>query len=538
MKKIESFFITAALFAVIIVTGTAIWHINPQTQSSESYDYPANKYGAFLAGQHAIYVNDFEKASEFSKKLKDRDLPIIQNTVVISDFLNGKMPDNVSTINKDSSAAPQLIYDAYLITQNDWKTIYKRHKNDESALAAPLRIWSGIANGKIDETFAFIKKLRTTESWKSFVRGQIYAETGKITEATKQFAKVSPDFMNINDYMYMIAFYNHNNMSEEATKLQKDFTERPGGMYMLDTKISPNWVDYSGYNNELSFNFVQSVSHTQILMYSDLSLLMLRFAEVIRTDSNANKDALNYYLGQYFFNNGGNYDKLFKSIGKNSPFYSFACMKIVEKTGKISDLQGAVRANPLFVPAITKLIAKNVQQGDKREALRVVNRALENKKLSEKGRAFFLKARASIYLTFDDIDSAQNDIQTASHILPMDADILAIQSKIWAIQKKELTTAYQYSIALVTKNPTQIESWDVLGMVVWAKEGASAALEIFEKVGQVAENCSSLFEHLGDLQLEMGNKNLARDAYLRAIDLSSDGLVSVPKLEKKIRMLK
>lgn len=538
MSKIENLFTGIGLFAAIIVTGSAIWYsYHPNTQT-DLQEYPANKYGAFLASQHAIYINDFEKAAEFSKDMSDKDIPIVRNTVVLADFLNGKIPENADLLEKENGSASQLIYDAYLIQKNDWTTVYKRHKGDESALAAPLRIWSGVAVGKVDETFKFIEKLRTTDSWKSFVRGQIYAEIGQTENAVKQFSKVSADFININDYMYMAAFYNHNKMTDAADKLRKEFTERPGGMYMLDTKISTDWADYSGYNNALSFDFVQNVSHTQIMMYSDLSLLMLRFADIIRSDKNLNKDALNYYLGQYFFNNNGNYEKFFRSISQTSPFYSFAIMKIAEKTGKMTDLENAVRANPLFVPAITKLIAKNIQQGDKRGALKIINRALKNTNLSEKGRAFFLKTRASIYLTFNDIEAAQNDVREAAYLLPMDADILAIQSKIWAIQRKELDTAYEYAIALVTKNPAQIESWDVLGMVVRAKEGPIAALELIEKVGQVAESCSSLFEHLGDLHAELGHITLAKEAYLRAMDLSSDGLTIAPELEKKIRMLK
>ena len=38
--------------------------------------------------------------------------------------------------------------------------------------------------------------------------------------------------------------------------------------------------------------------------------------------------------------------------------------------------------------------------------------------------------------------------------------------------------------------------------------------------------------------MRAGNNELARDAYMRAIDLSNDGLVVVPKIQGKIRKLK
>lgn len=538
MRKIENLFTGIGLFAIIIATGVVIWNSYPNKSSSESYNFPTNKYGAFLASQHAIYINDFEKAAEFSKELSDTDTPIIRNTIILSDFLNGKIPETAGMLGDETGSAAQLIYDAYLVQKNDWESVYKRHKNDESALASPLRIWSGVAIGKSDEIIKFINSLNTTNSWKIFIKGQIYAETGRTELAAKQFAKVPVDFMNINDYLYITAFYNHNNMRDAAADLERSFTERPGGIYMLNMKISPDWANYSGFHNAMAFNLIQSVSHTQLMMYSDLSLLMLRFAQVVQDGKNSDKDAINYYLGQYFLNNGGNYEIYLNKIAKNSPFYPFAMMKMAEKTGKTSELEKAINSNPLFIPAIVKLVAKNIQIGNENTALKVINRALKNENLTDTGRAFFLKTRAHVYLMFNDVESAQNDIHDAAKILPMDAGILAIQSKIWAIQKRELNTAYEYSIALVSKNPTDIESWDVLGMVVYAKEGPSAALEVIEKVAQVSDSCSSLFEHLGDLYAKLGNKELARDSYLHAIDLSDDGLSVIPQLKNKIRDLK
>ena len=45
----------------------------------------------------------------------------------------------------------------------------------------------------------------------------------------------------------------------------------------------------------------------------------------------------------------------------------------------------------------------------------------------------------------------------------------------------------------------------------------------------------SLFEHLGDMYVEANDIKLARDAYLRAIELSDDGLSVKPVLEKKLK---
>jgi len=538
MKKIENLFIGISLLTVLTVTAGALWYFDLTASSQSDVKFPETKYGAFLAGQHAIYVNDFDSAAEFSKNLTDKDLPVVSNIINLSDFLSGKLPENIDSLKNETSTTSQFMYDAHLLKNNDWAAVYARHKKDDSALVAPLRIWSGVATGKTTEVLKFVDDLKTHDSWKDFVRGQIYAETGNIESATKHFTKVSIDFMNLSDYLYMMAFFRSHGKHDIAETLRLQFTARPGGLFMLNNDNLPKWEDYSGFHGALVFSMVQNVSHTQIMMFSDLSVLMLRFSEIINDNSAVQKDAINYYLGQYFFNTGGDCEKYFKAVPQSSPFYSFSLMKIAEKTGKNAILERAISNNPLFVPAIAKLVANHVQNGEQRKALKVVNRALDSTDLTGIGRAFFLKTRAQIYLTFGNMDKAQTDIRAAANILPMDAGVLSMQSKIWIAQKRELDVAYEYATALIRKSPTDIEAWDILGMAVWAKEGPNAALELLERVGQVSNTCSVLFEHLGDLYIELGDKKLARDAYQRAISLSGDGLTIVPKLEKKLRKIR
>ena len=110
------------------------------------------------------------------------------------------------------------------------------------------------------------------------MRGQIYAETGDIAKAAADFSKVDSGFMNINDYLYIMSFYRQNNMTELADVLRDSFTGQPGGMFMVDFDDIPDWSNYSGIKNALAFSLIQNVSHTQVMMYSDLAVLLLRFA--------------------------------------------------------------------------------------------------------------------------------------------------------------------------------------------------------------------------------------------------------------------
>ena len=538
MKKIESLFVTISLFAAIAITSGAIWNTTHKMGQGEKYEFPTTKYGAFLATQHAIYVNDFDTANDLTQNLRDIQYPIVQNTIYISDFLSGRMPFDAHLLKNEKGMPAQLVYDAYLIQNDMWKELHNRHKTDESALAAPLRIWSAIANDWRTNTFKFIDRLPTNASWKSFVRGQIYAELGDTDTAAENFAAVSPDFMNINDYLYIMSFYTHHDMADAAAQLRDDFTARPGGMFMRGYDNIPDWSVYAGYKNQLAFSLVQNVSHTQIMMYSDLAMLLLRFAQITAPEFAETNAVVDYYLGNYFWNNSGDYGAHFARISPDSPFYLFGVLRNVEKNGNIDELQDALREYPLFVPAVNKLVGYHIQHGNKRAALRVINRAIKDKNLNDAGRAFFTKGRAQINFAFGDMDAAQQDLRDASEILVMDAEIISLQAKIWAAQNRELDNAYDYAMMLVQQNPTDILAWDTLGVVVAQREGVDAALEVLERVGEVSETCSSLFEHLGDIYAITGDVEKAIESYMRAIDLSDDGLTVIPVIERKIRKIK
>ena len=534
MKKTGSLFIGVAIIVALVIVCVEFFNT---TKTVDSDGALKTKYGDFLAAQHAIYNNDFDAAAKYAESLDGNDGDVVQNVKIMADFLSGRLPENVSGLDKDVGTPSRLVYDAYLVEQGAWDKLYTRHKKDSSALIAPFRIMSSVAINHRTEAINFVNSLQTNDSWKAFVRGQIYAESGNVEKASAEFAKVTVEFMNINDYLYLMSFYRHNDLSELADSLRKDFTSRPGGMFMLDYDDIPDWSVFSGYKNALAFSLVQNVSHTSVMMFSDLSILLLRFAQII-TPENENSDAINYYIGQFFFNNNGDYAKYFAKIKPTSPFYLFAVLRDCETSGDMDKLERVLRVRPLFVPAINKLVAYYVVRGDKGSALKILRRAMDNDNLSDTSHAFLLKSRAHVYFVFGDLNRAQSDIHAAAEILTLDPDILSLQSRIWAAQNRELETAYEYAMSLVQHDPSDVCAWDVLGRVVAMREGDEAALELIERVGEVAKECSSLFDFLGDLYKSVGNDKLALDAYMRAIDLSEDGLIVKSNVEKKVRKLK
>ncbi len=538
MRKIERFFTLGASLVAICVTCAFLYNNANKNTNKETYTFPDSRFGAFLAAQHAIYINDFDNANRFAHHLTDENIPIVQNTIFLSDFLNGRMPIDVNLLKNEKSMPAHLMYDAYLVKNNDWKTLHNRHKKDDFALSAPLRIWSAIANDWRTNTFKFIDDLPTNNAWKNFVRGQIYAEQGDTEQAAKYFDDVDITFVNINDYLYLMSFYTYHEMPDKAEQLKQKFTNTPGGAFMQGNDNIPEWTLYSGYTNQMAFSIMQTVSHTKAMMYSDLGLLLLRFVHITAPKLAATNNALDYYLGLFFHNNIGDYKKHFLKVKKDSPFYPFAMFKIADKNNNIEILEDLLKEHPLFIPAINKTVALHIKTGNKHAALRIVNRALKDENLTEEGRAFILKSKANIYFVFGDFKKSQESLHAAAEQLLMDSDIMLLQAKLWAAQNRELDNAYDYAMSLVTKNPSDILAWDALGRVVAVREDNIAALDLLERVGEVSTTCSALFEQLGDLYCTINEKDKAISAYEHAIDLSDDGMVIVPNIERKIRKLK
>ena len=107
MKKAENLFIGIILITSIVLLLYFALH-NSNTQDREIV---ANKYGSFLAAQHAVYVNDFAAASNFVTDLSDIDYVNVKNLRTLSKFLEGDLPENVSELKDEKSASAKIIYE-------------------------------------------------------------------------------------------------------------------------------------------------------------------------------------------------------------------------------------------------------------------------------------------------------------------------------------------------------------------------------------------------------------------------------------------
>ena len=538
MKGIKSFYSGPFLLTVVVfcslLLGQKMFDVNLHNQG-QGGTVATSDYGAFLATQHALYINDFEAASKMMSEVKS-DNKSVKQIKNLAEFFGGKMPQNAESFKDSKDVVERLIYDAFLIQKDDWKSVYARHNKDVSALAAPIRIFSGIKTKNPKDTAKFIDSMHADDNWKSFVRGQIAVLNNDIDTAAKEFAKVHPDFMNVNDYLYLMSFYKKNGMTEDMDILRNDFLAKVGSMYILNYDEIPDWSNFDGYKNNLVFSLIQTVSHTQIMIYTDLSLMFLRFAQII--SDGANQDSINYYLGQYYYHNSGDYETCFNKISKTSPLYIFGQLRIAERNNDIKAIEKIVRKNPLFVPGVQIIGRDSVRNGDKSLALSVINKGLRQKGLSVQGKLFFLKQRVYVYIMFGDAKRAQRDLDAIEDIdFKITPDIMLLQSRVWAMQNKNLDKAYDYAMALIKMNTSDASAWDLLSLVVDKKEGTDNALEILERVGEVTPS-SAVYEHLGDFYKKKGDKERAKKSYLRALDLSNDYLIVVPNVQKKIRKLR
>ena len=538
MKDRKSFFRGAFLFVLVIfclcIMGQKVFENRPVSQGQGDI-IEQNDFGAFLAAQHALYVNDFDNAYKMMESIKT-DNDSIKQSKNMSSFFSGKMPEDAKNLKNSKDFVDTLIYDAFLIQQDDWKSVYERHKKDESLLSAPLRIFSALKQDRITETKKFVNSVKTNDYWKAFVLGKIAVLNNDVETAAKEFAKVHPDFMNINDYLYLMSFYQKNGMIEDMEILREDFMAKPGGAHVLNYPEIPDWSNFEGYKNNLIFSIIQTVSHTQVMIYTDLSLLFLRFAQTVAND--ANMDVINYYLGQYYSYNSGDYKTCFNSIRKASPFYLFGQLRIAEKENDAKTIRKIAYDNPLFVPAQQIAVRDSVIKADKAGAIRLINRSLRHKNLPDNGRVYFLKQRAYIYLLFNDAARTQKDLNAIEDIDPkLSSDVLLLQARTWYMQNKNLDKAYDYAMTLIKHDVSDVLAWDLLAQIVAKKEGINNALDIIERIVASGTNVSVVYEHLGDLYMENNDKEKALRAYKQAIDLSDDAFIVIPFIEKKIRKL-
>ena len=84
---------------------------------------------------------------------------------------------------------------------------------------------------------------------------------------------------------------------------------------------------------------------------------------------------------------------------------------------RLPAIRNAIKAQPLFIPAVTQLVSWQTQRGDKAKALQTIDTSLKNSDISTNAKAYLYKMRAETNFIFGDIDAAQKDLSSATILL-------------------------------------------------------------------------------------------------------------------------
>ena len=117
MKEIKKFytgvFFVAALIFCAVLIGQKIADFKSRNSGQGDIVFDSD-FGNFLAAQHALSVNDFNRAAQMASMVKAEN-KTVADTQNLADFFNGKLPKNADKFKDSKDLVHGLIYDAFLI---------------------------------------------------------------------------------------------------------------------------------------------------------------------------------------------------------------------------------------------------------------------------------------------------------------------------------------------------------------------------------------------------------------------------------------
>ncbi|MDR0319783.1 MAG: tetratricopeptide repeat protein [Rickettsiales bacterium] len=499
----------------------------------KSEERKGKEFGEFMAGLHAIQISDFAGMKRFSEAMSDSNSKLVRETVMRAAFMSGGDLVGGHPGTGEATLVKLSIDFALAAKENRWKDAWKIVRAKDIFLLAPARIVAAVAAGQPEFAHKIADSNKAFPDLVNFYHGFAHAVQGQPKSAKKYFDLMSDDFLNLNDFLFIRAFYLHHKMDEAAAALTERFAANPRGSFIADIADLPDWSNYDTYQKQVRFGLVSVVAHNPFMVGTGWGLVALRTAEAVALGEA--DDALNYYLGMNFAGTGHG-DFFFDRISEASPFRPFV---MAQGGASARVLEKLVKKYPSFTPAVGRLALLRIADGDLRGALKTIDRALDHAKdASPSTTVYLLKIRAHINLLAGELFEAENDLNEASLLMPKDHGLIADKARVWAAQGRALDQAYDLMVSLIKENPGVSDYWDAIGVVLNARgEGAEAA-KIFERVQRIEPDVSSYAEHAGDAYSAIGEVRRAKDAYRRALDLKADGQINAREVRKKMNRLK
>jgi tetratricopeptide (TPR) repeat protein len=146
----------------------------------------------------------------------------------------------------------------------------------------------------------------------------------------------------------------------------------------------------------------------------------------------------------------------------------------------------------------------------------------------------------SLYFQLGAMHERNKDYETADKYFrkclerdPNFAEALNYLGYMWAEQGKKLDEAYELIDKAVKLEPENAAFLDSMAWVLYQQGKAKEALPWMEKALKlVTEPDATLYDHLGDIYLKLGDKAKARDAWRKSLEIEK-----LPEVQKKLDAL-
>ncbi|MBI3882003.1 MAG: tetratricopeptide repeat protein [Verrucomicrobia bacterium] len=139
----------------------------------------------------------------------------------------------------------------------------------------------------------------------------------------------------------------------------------------------------------------------------------------------------------------------------------------------------------------------------------------------------------SVHERNQDLVTAEKYFRQCLDLEPDYAEALNYLGYMWAEHHTNLDEAHKLIARAVKQEPDNAAFLDSLGWVLFVKGRAKDALPLIEKAVKLnKEPDATLYEHLGDIQLKLGQKEKARAAWQKSL-----GIEKNPAVQKKLDAL-
>ena len=143
------------------------------------------------------------------------------------------------------------------------------------------------------------------------------------------------------------------------------------------------------------------------------------------------------------------------------------------------------------------------------------------------------------------IDGKDVALEKMNYILTKDpnyTEALNYLAYSWAEDNENLNKALEYINRALEKEPKNPYYLDTLGWVKFKKKQYKEALDLLLQALNLADDDVVIFEHIGDVYLADGNKDLAKKYYKQGIKkdndkLSKDDVLSIKRMKEKLEDL-